>query len=148
MQENTESSDHQPGIVDRDDRDGANRLAPTESERSSSSRFRRGRNLILVLLLLVAAAVAVPGWRYLSSYEETDDAQVDGHIIAVSSRINGTIAHVYVIDTQPVHAGQLLAEIDPDDYVVAVEGARARLAQTKAQVEAAKADYQTALNKV
>jgi len=102
----------------------------------------------VVLLLLVAAAVAVPAWSYLSSYEDTDDAQVDGHIIAVSSRINGTIAHVYVIDTQPIHEGQLLAEIDPDDYVVAVEGARARLAQTKAQVESAKADYQTALNKV
>jgi membrane fusion protein (multidrug efflux system) len=102
----------------------------------------------VALLLLVAAAVAVPAWSYLSSYEDTDDAQVDGHIIAVSSRINGTIAHVYVIDTQPVHEGQLLAEIDPDDYVVAVEGTRARLAQTKAQVESAKADYQTALNKV
>ena len=102
----------------------------------------------MILLLFVAAAAAVPGWSYLSSYEDTDDAQVDGHIIAVSSRINGTIAHVYVIDTQPIHEGQLLAEIDPDDYVVAVEGARARLAQTKAQVESAKADYQTALNKV
>src|ERR1700720_4587084 len=148
MQENTDSSDHQPDIVDRDDRDGANHLAPPESERSSSSRFRRGRNLILVLLLLVAAATAVPGWRYLSSYEDTDDAQVDGHIIAVSSRINGTIAHVYVKDTQAVSKGQLLADLDPGGYVVAVEGARAKLAQTNAQVESAKADYQTALSKV
>jgi membrane fusion protein, multidrug efflux system len=148
MQENTESSDHQPGIVDRDDRDGANRLAPTKSERSSSSRFRRGRNLILVLLLLVAAAVAVPGWRYLSSYEDTDDAQVDGHIIAVSSRINGTIVGVYVVDTQPVREGQVLADIDPADYVVAIEGARAKLSQAQAQVESAKADYETTLSKV
>src|ERR1700735_1406424 len=148
MQENTESSDHQPGIVDRDDHDGANHSAPTESERSSSSRFRRGRNLILVLLLLVAAAVAVPGWRYLSSYEDTDDAQVDGHIIAVSSRINGTIVGVYVVDTQPVREGQLLADIDPSDYVVAIEGARARLGQAQAQGESAKADSQTTLSKV
>src|SRR3984957_19237800 len=148
MQENTESSDHQPDLVEHDDRDGANHLAPTESERSSSSRFRRGRNLILVLLLLVAAAVAVPGWRYLSSYENTDDAQVDGHIIAVSSRINGTIVGVYVVDTQPVREGQLLADIDPADYVVAIEGARARLGQADARVESAKADYQTTLSKV
>ena len=138
--------DRQPGIADRDSTD---RPAAPEIETSSSSRSRRRRNLILVILLFfVGAAAEVPGWSYLSSYEDTDDAQVDGHIIAVSSRINGTIAHVYVIDTQPVHAGQLLAEIDPEDYVVAVEGARARLAQTKAQVESAKADYQTALNKV
>src|SRR3984885_7483493 len=148
MQENTESADHQPGIVDRDDHDGANHVAPTESERSSSSRIRRGQNVILVLLLLVAAAAAVPRWRYLSSYENTDDAQVDGHIIAVSSRINGTIVGVYVVDTQPVREGQLLADIDPADYVVAIEGARARLGQSHAQVESAKADYETALSKV
>jgi membrane fusion protein, multidrug efflux system len=69
-------------------------------------------------------------------------------VIAVSSRINGTIARVHVIDTQEVHEGQILADIDPDDYVVAVEGARARLAQAQAQVESAKADYQTALSRI
>src|SRR3984957_13178258 len=118
MLESTEStepsihSDHQPGIVDRD---GADHLGSTESETSSSSRFRRRRNLVLIVLIfLIAAAVAVPGWNYLSSYEDTDDAQVDGHIIAVSSRINGTIAHVYVKDTQAVSKGQLLADIDPE----------------------------------
>jgi len=146
MQENTETSDHRPDIVERD---AADHLASIESERSSPSRSGRRRNLILtILLLLVAAAVAVPGWRYLSSYEDTDDAQVDGHIIAVSSRINGTIVGVYVVDTQPVREGQLLAEIDPADYVVAIEGARARLGQAQAQVESAKADYETALSKV
>jgi membrane fusion protein, multidrug efflux system len=122
---------------------------PPESGRSSSSRNGRHRNLVLVILFfLIAAAVAIPGWSYLSSYADTDDAQVDGHISAVSSRINGTIAHVYVIDTQPVRKAQLLADIAPTDYMIAVDGARARLAQTKAQVESAKADYQTALNKV
>jgi membrane fusion protein, multidrug efflux system len=142
----SDGGDRQPRIADRDSTD---RPAAPELETSSSSRSRRRRNLILlILLLLVATAAAVPGWSYLSSYEDTDDAQVDGHIIAVSSRINGTIAHVYVIDTQSVQKGQLLVEIDPDDYVVAVEGARARLAETKAQVESAKADYQTALSKV
>jgi len=152
MQESTENteqsidSDHKPGVADRDD---ADRAEPPQSEKSSSSRSRRRRNLILVsLILLVAAAAAVPGWRYLSSYEDTDDAQVDGHIIAVSSRINGTIVGVYVVDTQPVREGQLLADIDPADYVVAIESARARLGQTQAQVESTKADYQTALSKV
>jgi membrane fusion protein (multidrug efflux system) len=129
--------------------ESADSSVPPESARSSSSRIGRRRNLVLlILLLLVAAALALPGWTYLSSYEDTDDAQVDGHIIAVSSRINGTIAHVYVIDTQRVREGQLLADLDPGGYVVAVEGARAKLAQTNAQVESAKADYQTALSKI
>src|SRR5271170_3873135 len=151
MEQSTEStepsvySDHQPGAVVRN----ADRSELPELEISSSSRPRHRRNLVLVtLILLVAAAVAVPGWRYLSSYEDTDDAQVDGHIIAVSSRINGTIVGVYVVDTQPVREGELLADIDPADYVVAIEGARARLGQAQAQVESAKADYETALSKV
>ena len=81
--------------------ESADSSVPPETARSSSSRIGRRRNFILViLLLLVVTAAAVPGWRYLSSYEDTDDAQVDGHIIAVSSRINGTIVKVYVIDTQ------------------------------------------------
>lgn len=152
MQENTEStelsinSDHNKDVVDRHD---ADRAPSPESERSSSSQPHHRRNLVLVILLLiVAATAAVPGWRYLSSYEATDDAQVDGHIIAVSSRINGTILGVYVVDTQPVREGQLLADIDPADYVVAIEGARARLGQAQAQVESARADYETALSKV
>jgi membrane fusion protein (multidrug efflux system) len=152
MEQNTENtklsvySDHQPDGVDRDNGD---RSDSPQVEKTSSSRFGRRRNLVLViLLLLVAAAAAVPGWRYLSSYEDTDDAQVDGHIIAVSSRINGTIVGVYVVDTQPVREGEVLAEIDPADYVVAIEGARARLGQAQAQVESAKADYETALSKV
>jgi membrane fusion protein (multidrug efflux system) len=141
-----DGTDHQPVNADHDNFDHSK---PPRLETSSSSQFRHRRNIILVILLvLVAAAAAVPGWRYLSSYERTDDAQIDGHIIAVSSRINGTVEHVYVVDTQTVSAGQLLADIDPSDYVVAVEGARAKLAQTKAQVESAKADYQTALSKV
>jgi membrane fusion protein, multidrug efflux system len=146
MKEHTESSNYKPDNVEHDH---ADRLASTESEKPSTSRFRRGRNLILVsFLLLVAAAAAVPGWRYLSSYEDTDDAQVDGHIIAVSSRINGTISGVYVVDTQPVREGQLLADIDPADYVVATEAAKARLGQAQAEVESAKAEYETALSKV
>ena len=147
--ENTEpsiDSDQKPGVARPDH---ADRAGAPDSEPSASSRSNRRRNLVLViLLLLVVVAAAVPGWRYLSSYEDTDDAQIDGHILAVSSRINGTIVGVYVVDTQPVHKGQLLADIDPADYVVAIERARARLGQAHAQVESAKADSQTTLCKV
>jgi membrane fusion protein, multidrug efflux system len=129
--------------------DGVDSSVAAGAGKLSSSRLGRRRNFIIViLLLLIAAAIAVPGWNYISSYEDTDDAQVDGHIILVSSRIEGTIEQVCVKDTQAVREGQLLANIEPSDYVVAVESARAKLAQSKAQVESAKADYQMALNKL
>jgi membrane fusion protein, multidrug efflux system len=117
-----------------------------EPRARKSSRWRT--RIVVIVLILVGAIVAVPVWNYTSSYEATDDAQVDGHIAAISSRINGTIAHVYVKNTQTVAKGQLLADIDPRDYQVAVESARASLAQAKAQVESSRADYQNALSKI
>src|SRR5271170_159453 len=57
----------------------------------------------LVLFLVVIAAVAIGGYRlltYLESYESTDDAQIDGDIYAITSRITGTVSAVYVEDNQ------------------------------------------------
>jgi membrane fusion protein, multidrug efflux system len=102
--------------------------------------------LLPVLALIAAAGLATPRlWSYLQSYEYTDDAQIDGHIVAVSSRVSGTVSRVYVENTRFVKAGQLLAEIDPSDYDVAVEKARADLAQAQAQVRSVRQDYEAAV---
>ena len=101
--------------------------------------------LLVVLALIAAAGLGTPRlWSYLQSYESTDDAQIDGHIVAVSSRVSGTVSRVYVENTQFVKAGQVLAEIDPSDYDVAMEKARADLAQAQAQVRSARQDYAAA----
>jgi membrane fusion protein (multidrug efflux system) len=99
-------------------------------------------------LLAVVWVCGRPLWDYLHSYESTDDAEIDGHIAPIASRINGTIAHVYVEETQTVKSGQLLAMIDPRDEQVAVENARANLALAQAQADSARADYQAAVDKV
>src|ERR1700732_1829938 len=72
--------------------------------------------LSFVLILLLAGGVTAAGfglWRYLQSYQSTDDAQIDGHVHAISSRISGSVARVLVDDNQTVKKGQLLVEIDP-----------------------------------
>ena len=82
----------------------------------------------IALALLAAAILCVGGfqlWRYVQSYQDTDDAQVDGYLDPVSSRINGTVSAVYVDNNQSVKTGQLLVQLDPRDYQVAVEQARA-----------------------
>jgi membrane fusion protein, multidrug efflux system len=71
-------------------------------------------------------------WWYFSRYESTDDAQVDGHLMPLSARINGYVLKVNVDDNQYVTAGAVLAEIDPKDYQVAVDKARADLADAEA----------------
>jgi membrane fusion protein (multidrug efflux system) len=74
-------------------------------------------------------------WRYLGSYESTDDAQVDVHLSPVSARISGYVIRVNVGDNQWVQKGDVLVEIDPKDYEVAVEQAQANLASAEATAE-------------
>jgi membrane fusion protein (multidrug efflux system) len=114
-------------------------------------RSWRGRLLRGLLVVLILGAGVVGGlklWRYLSSYVSTEDAQISGYISPVSSRIDGTVVAVLVHNTQSVKAGQLLVRIDPRDYQVAVEQARANLAQAQAMVATAKADQLTASSRI
>ena len=91
--------------------------------------------------LIFAALILVVGgfflWRYFSSYESTDDAQIDGHINSVSARVSGHVIKLNVEDNQYVEKGTVLVEIDPVDYEVAVERARADYADAQAQAAAA-----------
>ena len=107
---------------------------------NDTTRKRRRMGVVGWLVLLVLLVAAVIGgmrfWAYLESYEDTDDAQIDGDIYAVTSRIEGTIKAVYVQDNQQVKAGQLLVELDPADYHVALQQARASLQEARSQVAA------------
>jgi membrane fusion protein (multidrug efflux system) len=86
--------------------------------------------VLVVLLLLLAGGYFL--WRYLASYESTDDAQVDVHLSPVSARVSGYVIKVLVDDNQYVEQGTELVEIDPKDYQVAVEKAQADLANAEA----------------
>jgi membrane fusion protein (multidrug efflux system) len=94
------------------------------------------------IVIFVIAGVALIGgsmlWSYLQSYEDTDDAQIDGDIYAITSRISGAIKAVYVQDNQQVKAGQLLVELDPVDYQLTLDQAKAALVESQAQVAAAR----------
>ena len=94
--------------------------------------------LVLFLAFLVGATIGgYRLWAYLESYESTDDAQIDGNIYAITSRITGTVKAVYVEDNQTVKAGQLLVELDPADYSVSLEQAKAALNESRTQVAVA-----------
>ena len=88
---------------------------------SRNPRFRIA--LIIGGIVLLVAVFFL--WRYLSSYESTDDAQVDGHLNAISARVSGHVLKLLVNDNQYVDAGAPLVEIDPKDYQLAVNSARA-----------------------
>jgi membrane fusion protein (multidrug efflux system) len=109
----------------------------TEAERLPRGRARAGgrKRMIFALAALVVVVAGFFLWRYLSSYESTDDAQVDVHLYPVSSRISGYVIKVNVGDNEYVQKGAVLVEIDPRDYEVAVAQARANLANAEATAQ-------------
>jgi len=105
---------------------------PPEKKYSPEQRRKRRRNLILVGGAVVLVIAGLLLWRYLGSYESTDDAQADVHLYPVSARIAGYVIRVNVNDNQWVNKGDVLVEIDPTDYQVALEQAQANLANAEA----------------
>src|SRR5581483_4222877 len=103
-----------------------------EPRKPSNRRRRRTIRFVLLALLILAIIVGIPIYAYYSVRESTDDAQVDGHLVPISSRIAGTIIEVLVNDNQPVRAGQELIKLDPADYQVAFHQAEAQLATSQA----------------
>jgi membrane fusion protein (multidrug efflux system) len=121
--------------------------------------------------LILAGLVILIGifflWRYLASYESTDDAQVDGHVNSVSARVSGHVLKLNVQDNQYVEKGTVLVEIDPADYEVAVataaginvpitdvssssqvSGAQAGVSGAQAGIAAARQQYEAAKSQV
>ena len=102
-------------------------VSAPEPPPSSSRRF-----IVIGVILVLVLGAAFFYWRSTFT-EDTDDAQVDGNLYQVSSRITGHVIKVYVDDNQTVHAGDPLADVDPTDYQVALDQAEADLANAQEQ---------------
>ena len=119
---------------------------PVESAMHDNKRTAPPKKRKLVRYLVAAAilgALAIGALylvRYLNTYESTDDAQVDGHINAVSSRISGNVIEIRAEDEQIVKAGDVLVRLDPKDFEVAVAKAEADLSDVEAAFESSRFD--------
>lgn len=129
---------HEPETEPRRDVEQQRSGRPEEEAARPSHQRRRGllasarAKFLLAAIILI---VAISGYfllRYFESYESTDDAQVDGHLMPLSARISGYVQQVSVDDNQYVTKGTVLVQIDPRDYEVAVEQAQAQLADAQA----------------
>jgi membrane fusion protein (multidrug efflux system) len=96
---------------------------------------------------IVLLAVIAGLFLYYRNRESTDDAQVDGHITQISSKVYGRVGEVLVNDNQKVKAGQLLVKLDPRDYQAALDQAKAQLALAETDAQSAGVDVpRTQLN--
>jgi membrane fusion protein (multidrug efflux system) len=112
----------------------------TKETRAPRRRSRIIRTLIVLAILVVLMGSGYYLWKYLNTYETTDDAQVDGHIDAISPRISGQVVEILAVDQQFVNAGDVLVRIDPKDYEVALARAEADLADSEAALETSRID--------
>ncbi len=124
MPEQTEHRDTQTAQTS-----GTVQLNQQEDEAPEQKSGRKFIVIAVIILLVIGAGIFY--WRSTFT-EDTDDAQVDGDLYQVSSRVTGQVIKVYVEDNQKVDVGQIIAEIDPKDYQVALEQAQANLASAQA----------------
>jgi membrane fusion protein, multidrug efflux system len=117
----------------------APKLAGDQPESPSEAPGRRLSRWILLLAATIAVAGASLWWVHSQDYESTDDAQIEGHLDLVSSRISGTVVHINprVENNQLVEAGTLLMELDPRDYATELEHAKANLETRTAETHSA-----------
>ena len=96
------------------------------------------RSRIIAAVVAVLVVIAAIVWLMSRGHESTDDAQIDGHITQIAARVGGPIVKVAVDNNDKVDAGALLVQIDPRDYQVALDRAKAELADAEAQAAAAR----------
>lgn len=123
------------GQADGEQQPGAGDDHPEPLERPAQKSRRRFLIIGVVAVLVVAAVLY---WWHSTYYEDTDDAQVSGHLVQVSSRIVGPVVKVNVEENQLVTAGTVLAELDPKDFEVAVQQDEASLQSAQANLDAAR----------
>ena len=103
---------------------------PNEAGSNAEGRRRTLQFAAIVGCVILVGAVSF--WLYSRTYETTDDAQVDGHLNGITARIDGDVKAVHVEENQSVQEGDVLVELDPRDYEVAVEQAKAQLLKAQA----------------
>jgi membrane fusion protein (multidrug efflux system) len=94
--------------------------------------------IILALVLIAGAIGGVFWWLSTKDLASTDDAYTDGRAVMVTPKVSGYVLDLAVNDNQFVHAGDLLVQIDPRDYVTARDQARASLEIAQAQERSAR----------
>ena len=112
-------------------------VQPEKDESTEPVQPQSRRRGIIIVVVVILVLVAVGLWWRSTFSEDTDDAQINGHLIQISSRVGGQVLKVDVDENQLVKAGDEIAELDPRDYQVAVENAEAALASAQAAAAAA-----------
>jgi membrane fusion protein (multidrug efflux system) len=124
---------------------------PRSDNNGAAERRPFYRRPAFIILGIVVLALAIAGGLYFMSarhFEETDDAFIDGHVVPISPQVPAMVAAVHVDDNATVRKGDLLVDLDPTDYRVAVAQARGAEAAAKGKLEQARSGVPSARSAV
>jgi membrane fusion protein, multidrug efflux system len=116
--------------------------APEEASKVKGHHIIAG--VLTALVLCIGAFYGIRHIRFILAHEDTDDAQVEGHISPVLPRVSGYVSKVLVDDNQHVNAGDLLVQIDSHELDLKVAQTGAALANAVAEVKTSEAFLATA----
>lgn len=117
--------------------DGPALDTPAQMPPRARSHHRPAKLALIAVVLVVAGLASVRYYLHAMAYESTDDAFIEGHIIAISPKVPSYVSRVYVDDNAHVTQGDVLIELDARDF-------EARLAQARANLAAAIARHRSA----
>jgi membrane fusion protein, multidrug efflux system len=110
-----------------------------DPEQQPVQNDKRKRNIVIFLIVLaMAAAGTFAYWLHARQFEETDDAQIDGNLSPIGTRVDGTVLKVYVDNNQIVQPGDPLVDLDPRDNQIRLDQAQAQLALAQSALSGAR----------
>lgn len=109
-----------------------------QNDQQDNPRQKSRRRFVIIGVVAILVIAALLFYWHSTFYEDTDDAQVAGHLIQVSSRISGNVLKVDAEENQQVKAGDVIVELDPKDYQTVVQQDEANLEAAEANLESAR----------
>ena len=131
--------DGESGVQGRTDDPRQSRGEPPVDNTAPPKKRRLLPFLIFGAILVAGAVGGTLYWMHARNFASTDDAFIDGNISIISPRVAGVLTAVNTDDNAFVHTGDVLVQIDPRDYQVKLDQARAQQGNAAAQLEQAQA---------
>lgn len=115
------------------------RVEPVASKPHSSAGRKIAAQILTIVVIVGTVALSFWVWQIMERHPRTDDAVARANVVGVAPRVSGQILKVNVVDNQAVNEGDVLFEIDPEDYELKLKKAKADLATLDQQIEVARA---------
>jgi len=147
----TEASPDLASATARNGKDGKSEPAverSTQVKEPAPPFYRRPVAIVGLVIVVLLGVGGIFYWFDARNFQDTDDAFIDGHVVAITPQVSALVSAIHIDDNQVVHKGDLLVELDPTDFQVALQQAQGAQASAEGKLEQAKASVPAAQSAV